>query len=231
MTTCCNSSTFAHRPLKPAQVSQRIKSHFSRRTNSRSVTSLTASTQEANSDYLLCKTPKHQLYTCPQFKLLSHDKMLSALRWSNVCLNCLKPEHLPKNCGSNNHCRKCQKPHHTLLYIDREPKPAAGNKDEPSEREKPSTLEVAPMVSSHAQPGSARALLMTCWTLVHAPDGTVIKLVVSLTPAHQCHSLIGSDAPTTSIYLHSTSELVELLVCLSMVLHYNLLPLSRSSLC
>ena len=48
----------------------------------------------------------------------------------------------------------------------------AGCWQQPVERVEPSTLAVAPMVSSHAQPGSGSALLMKCQILVHAPDGS-----------------------------------------------------------
>ena len=81
-----------------------------------------------------------------------------------------------KNCGSNNRCRKCQKPHHTLLHRE-----SAENKEqsEPPSTES-SALAVAPMVSSYAQSGYAQSgsgttLLMTCQMFVNAPDGTCVR--------------------------------------------------------
>ncbi|KAJ8972069.1 hypothetical protein NQ314_000393 [Rhamnusium bicolor] len=41
-----------------------------------------------------------------------------------LCLNCLKSNHISKNCSSST-CRKCQAPHHTLLHYDK--KPVASN--------------------------------------------------------------------------------------------------------
>ena len=163
------------------------KSHFSKKTNPRSAHSFAANAQEATPDCFLCKTLKHPFYTCPQFKSLPHDKMLSTVRSSNVCLNCLKPGHFSKNCGSNNRCRECQKPHHTLLHI--ESKLATDNKDETPARVEPSSLAVAPMVSSHAQPGTGSTLLMTCQLLVHAPDGT----------RYQARGLLDSGSSTSFI--------------------------------
>ena len=144
----------------------------------KSATSFASSTSEDAPNCLLCKTQKHPLYACSQFKALPHDKMLSTVRSSNVCLNCLKPGHFSKNCTSNNQCRKCQKPHHTLLHIDSK-SPAdkqsqsGGNTAETTES---SAVAVAPTVSSCTQSGrSGNTLLMTCQMLVHAPDGSKIQ--------------------------------------------------------
>ena len=149
------------------------KRHPPRQATPKSATSFAANAQEATLNCSLCKTQKHPLYACPQFKLLPHDKMLSIVRSSNVCLNCLKPGHFSKSCGSNNRCRKCQKPHHTLLHQDS--KSTTENKEPPPERVTPSTLAVVPMVSSYAQSNSGGALLMTCQMFIHAPDGTCIR--------------------------------------------------------
>ncbi len=166
----------------------------------------------------ICKTQKHPLYACPQFKLLPHDKMLSTVRSSNVCLNCLKPGHFSKNCGSNNRCKKCQKPHHTLLHRE-----SAENKEqsEPPSTES-SALAVAPMVSSYAQSGSGTTLLMTCQMFVNA---------VYLTQALLLHSY-PSDWLNLSNYhcqLRTFASLASL-VCLA-DLPCNQLPRSQSQLC
>ncbi len=166
----------------------------------------------------ICKTQKHPLYACPQFKLLPHDKMLSTVRSSNVCLNCLKPGHFSKNCGSNNRCKKCQKPHHTLLHRE-----SAENKEqsEPPSTES-SALAVAPMVSSYAQSGSGTTLLMTCQMFVNA---------VYLTQALLLHSY-PSDWLNLSNYHCQLITFASLasLVCLA-DLPCNQLPRSQSQLC
>ena len=142
----------------------------------KSATSLTANTSPSDvPNCSLCKTMKHPLYACPQFKLLPHDKMLSTVRSSNVCLNCLKPGHFSKNCGSNNRCRKCQKPHHTLLHIEAKSMSEKEQHQSPAENVHNSALAVAPMVSSYAQSGAGSSLLMTCQMFVNAPDGTRIR--------------------------------------------------------
>ena len=155
----CSGEPKRHHPLKKA--------------NLRSAAAFVANTAETEASCSLCKTQKHPLYACPQFKVLSHDKMLSTVRSSNMCLNCLKSS---KDCKSNNCCRKCQKLHHTLLHNDS--KQAAENREHPTtirERVESSSLAVAPMVSNNAQYGSGSVLLMTCQKLVYAPDGTYIQ--------------------------------------------------------
>ena len=172
MMTCSSSSTSVHRPQKPVQASPSNITHQRRLSRN-----LPPPLQQVH------WTPfpiVHSLYVCPQFKLLSHDKMLSTVRSSNVCLNCLKPGRFSKNCGSNNRCQKRQKPHHTLLHS--ESKSPTDKDQPPSTRETvmPSILAAAPMVSSHAQPGSGSAPFMTCQMLVHAPDGTCVRARVLL---------------------------------------------------
>ena len=93
------------------------KCHPPRQAAPKSATSFAANAQEGAPNCFLCKTQKHPLYACLQFKPLPHDKMLSTIRSSNVCLNGLKPGHFSKSCRSNNRCRKCQS--HTTLCCTR----------------------------------------------------------------------------------------------------------------
>ena len=73
---------------------------------------------EPNAVCVVCKVEKHPLYACSKFKSLPHDKMLSTIRSSNLCLNCFRPGHISRNCTSLYRCKQCQKPHHTLLHIE-----------------------------------------------------------------------------------------------------------------
>ena len=68
-----------------------------------------------------------------------------------------------------NRCRKCQKPHHTLIHID--------TKDIPLQPDKCS-LELAKetKVTSNTATGVvSNTLLMTCQVMVKAPDGSSVK--------------------------------------------------------
>ena len=113
---------------------------------------------------------KHPLYACQTFKALSHDKMMEVIRSHNLCLNCLRPGHYTRKCTSLSKCRKCQRPHHTLLHIEAKPETPAllstTGRSEP----------VTTPVSNHAATGFAsNTLLMTCQVLVHSPDGIALK--------------------------------------------------------
>ena len=40
---------------------------------------------------IICKTDKHPLYLCSQFKALTHPENISLLKSNDICMNCLKP--------------------------------------------------------------------------------------------------------------------------------------------
>lgn len=124
--------------------------------------SFTASTSDTVSDpCVLCKSHKHPLYACPQFKSLSHDKMISTLKSHNLCMNCLRPGHFVRECKSLHRCRKCQKSHHTLLHLE-----AKDHVSAPTSQS----------VTSNAAAGiSSKSLLMTCRILVDTPDGSSVE--------------------------------------------------------
>ena len=130
---------------------------------------LTHAQDPSSSDCVVCNE-KHPLYACKTFKALSHDKMMEVTRSHNLCLNCLKPGHYSKKCTSLSKCRKCQRPHHTLLHI--EPKPETQALFSTTGQSEPITMPV----SNHAATGfGSNALLMTCQVLVHSPDGIALK--------------------------------------------------------
>ena len=105
------------------------------------------------------------LRICPHFKSLSHDKILSTLKTYGICMNCLRPGHVSKQCHSLNQYRKCQKPHHNLLHTEAITVKTSYTPNGES------------IVSSnHAATGiTSSTLLMTCEVTVKAPDGTSIR--------------------------------------------------------
>ncbi len=104
-----------------AQASECISSETKRVTRNesrryppgKSITSFAACTTDANCT--LCKNEKHPLYVCTRFKSLPRDKMVSLIKSSELCL---RPGHFSRQCPSLNRCRKCQKPHHTLIHSE-----------------------------------------------------------------------------------------------------------------
>ena len=136
---------------------------------SKSVTAF-ASNTDPSPNCILCGTNKHPLYACATFKSLPHEKMLSTLKDNNLCLNCLKPGHFVRECKSLYRCRKCQKPHHSLLHVEQRDPPST----QPSTQ--PSSPPVSSVTSNLATGLASNTLLMTCWVLIHSPSGSVMKV-------------------------------------------------------
>ena len=142
----------------------------------RSVTSLTSSVDDS---CLVCKTGKHPLYSCQKFKSFPHDQMISTLKANGICLNCLRPGHFVKRCTSSQRCRRCQKPHHTLLHVEVQPEthnppPASSTPVSTATPNPPPAVPTNLHSHSHVAQGSVRSrqpLLMTCRILVSSPDG------------------------------------------------------------
>ena len=148
---------------------QRNESHYSKKNapSSKPVASFTASAADSAVNCILCKNDKHPLYACTRFKSLSHDKMMSTLKANSLCINCLRPGHFVKLCKSLHRCRKCQKPHHTLLHVESEQRPLTA----PSLPDSTSN----PVTSNAAAGLTSKSLLMTCRVLVDAPDGSSVE--------------------------------------------------------
>ena len=115
---------------------------------------------------VICKVEKHPLYGCSKFKSLSHDQRLSTIREHRLCMNCLGGDHFAKECKSNHRCRKCQRPHHTLLHTET-PTPRVQTSPPP-----PSTNSSSENITSHAATGmKSDTLMMTCRVRVTGPHG------------------------------------------------------------
>ena len=145
---------------------QRVTRSFS---STKPVASFAANADETSANCSLCKNEKHPLYVCPRFKALSHDKMVSTLKDNKCCMNCLRSGHFVKQCKSLHRCRKCQRPHHTLLHIEAERGSQTDTTSAPSHS-------AAKPVTSHTAAGlSSNALLMTCRVLIDSPDGSTVE--------------------------------------------------------
>ena len=119
---------------------------------------------------VVCDSGNHPLYACPKFKALSHDQMMSTLRTHNLCMNCLRSGHFVKQCKSLHQCRKCQKPHHTLLHV--EPRSEAPPTSMPPNS---TNLSATPIPSHVAMGIKSNLLLMTCNVTVISPAGYSVQ--------------------------------------------------------
>ncbi|KAJ8955915.1 hypothetical protein NQ318_005463 [Aromia moschata] len=59
----------------------------------------------------------HAIYGCPEFGSMTANQRLSKTRELKLCTNCLRNNHMSKDCKAGN-CRKCKKNHHTLLHFE-----------------------------------------------------------------------------------------------------------------
>ena len=136
------------------------------------VVSFAANANDTVANCVLCKNEKHPLYVCARFKALAHYKMISIMKENKFCMNCLKPGHFVKQCKSLHHCKKCQKPHHTLLHVETE----QGSQTTPVSSTPVSTNPTPKSVSSHTAASlSSNTLLMRCRVSVDAPDGSTVE--------------------------------------------------------
>ncbi|GFW55680.1 uncharacterized protein TNCV_120641 [Trichonephila clavipes] len=60
----------------------------------------------------------HTLSRCDTFLKLSVQGRSDFVKTNNVCFNCLTQFHSVKTCKSKFRCKKCKKPHHSLLHFE-----------------------------------------------------------------------------------------------------------------
>ncbi len=143
------------------------------RNQSRSINSLaTNATEPASSNTcILCKpdkhplySDKHPLYSCPRFRTMNHDQRISSIKGNGNCINCLSKGHFAAQCKSLHRCRKCSRPHHTLLHSDRgETRPEITNHD------------VSVNTTTPTNEFNHSPLLMTCQVAIVGPDGNSVN--------------------------------------------------------
>ncbi len=61
----------------------------------------------------------HHLQECKEFLSKSASDRSAMVKRSNLCFNCLRGEHMIRNCQSPRKCKKCGGKHHTLLHEDK----------------------------------------------------------------------------------------------------------------
>ena len=134
-------------------------------TPSKPIATFAATTNPSTSPCVICMTDKHPLYACSKFRSMPHDKKTSTLKENDLCMNCLGPGHFIKMCKSVHRCKKCQKPHHSLLHVENQT-------DVPSTSVPPTH----PISSNTAVGMKSSTLFMTCRVLVGAPDGPSVEV-------------------------------------------------------
>ena len=149
------------------------------------ITTYAGSIDGRSTHCVLCTDQRHPLYACPQFKSMSHETKLSTLMSNHLCKNCLGSGHFWKQCTSLHKCKTCQRPHHTLLHLDRQSISSTPVTVTPQNAPPSSAL---PLPQDNVPPNGIftdtavnlkgnsthNPLLMTCRVRVKAPDGSSI---------------------------------------------------------
>ena len=120
-------------------------------------------------DIFCCKGENHTLVGCTAFWGLSLQQKIDIVRENPICLNCLRPGYLAKNCCSVQRCRKCKQPHHTWLHGQKEDEGQTKAADSSKEHTDVSVTHVSCLSGQH------QLLLMTCQLQVIGPDGSTCK--------------------------------------------------------
>ena len=148
--------------------------------NNRAVASFAMNVSETVTNCVLCKFEKHPLYACPRFKLLPHNKMIFTIRYNGPCLNCLKLDHLSRQCSSSSRCRKCQKPHYMLIHTKvKETVP-------PEQQSHVSTI--GPVIATNVQAGQSPLHSVATFDIaaVSSPDEK-LRVTRVVLPRVTCH--------------------------------------------
>lgn len=73
-------------------------------------------TTTTSKNCIACKSKRHPLFLCKQFKQLSIPKRIELIKGAKLCYNCIR-SHLGEAC-KHTACTICGKKHNTLLHLD-----------------------------------------------------------------------------------------------------------------
>ena len=71
-----------------------------RRSQGKTVTTFATSSHPVDNSCVICKTEKHPLYVCKNFKSMSNNDKVSVLKSNGLCMNCLGSGHFKQQCKS-----------------------------------------------------------------------------------------------------------------------------------
>lgn len=156
----------------------------------------------------ICANGEHSISNCNKFLKLSPAERINDIKRLRLCLNCFKSNHLSIKCTQGG-CKKCGKPHNTLLHLDFSKHNKNNNSNSPhAQSEQPSGVPVertADNVKSSTSFNSCNinrieeneVLLSTAMVLVEDKDGKT----------HEVRAMLDSGSQSNFI----SSNLVSLL--------------------
>ncbi|XP_018406075.1 PREDICTED: uncharacterized protein LOC108782316, partial [Cyphomyrmex costatus] len=123
-------------------------------------------TNESKLKCPICKKD-HKAYQCETFKSLSVKSRLAEVHKARLCLNCLHPNHIVRDCRSSA-CKYCSKKHHSLLHFP--------NSDNENKNDKEKEVKAEVEVS---KTGSVANSVVTC-----VPKCTNSEILLSTACVH-----------------------------------------------
>ena len=102
----------------------------------------------------------HPIYMCEKFKAFSVSERIKHVKKLSLCLNCLKPSHMSKDCLAST-CKTCHKKHNTLLHYS----PVSNNTQTTEETEE---------VSGEGSEQEANQTSTTCVTQSTIPSANIL---------------------------------------------------------
>ncbi|XP_062699619.1 uncharacterized protein LOC134284635 [Aedes albopictus] len=107
-----------------------------------------ASTSGSGSKCPACNQD-HTLLRCAKFNRFSNSERQQLVLSKRLCHNCLRSDHMVRNCPSNYRCKHCNKRHHSMLHSGEVPRPV---NESSSSRTSMPTQAIQSSVSSNAEP-------------------------------------------------------------------------------
>lgn len=106
----------------------------------------------------------HPIRYCHTFQRRNPEERRSIIIREKLCFNCLGYNHLAESCPSNQRCRQCNEPHHSLLHIPTNNSVTV------------STMHARDSIKVINNPHNQTILLATAYVNVTSGDGKIIKL-------------------------------------------------------
>nr|XP_031839043.1 uncharacterized protein LOC116429801 [Nomia melanderi] len=131
---------------------------------------------------------EHAIYSCSKFLKITVRDRFNFVKKAQLCLNCLRPNHTISNCRLG-YCKKCEKPHHTLLHFPTEILQSYSTHLQASPSPStPSNIETAPSLEN-----TKHALLVSSDSEVLLGTA-IIKILDQYGKAHFCRVLLDSGS-------------------------------------
>ncbi len=133
----------------------------------------------------------HYMSNCPQFLEKSVADRFAFVREKRLCLNCLRQYHVATDCNSSK-CKKCNKPHHTLLHRENSrftsPEGKSATKADESKVDSgksDSSTSKSSLTTVAARPPSLEIILLPSAVVLVRVGSRFVKVRVLIDPASQ----------------------------------------------